>query len=537
MFSYFRFWAIVFSCALGWACSSDGADGDEALISHGNGHASGFQKPKSVPKQVDDGATAYLELPRNQRGYRVFERRIDQVRVILVPAGHFLKRDYMFLPPERDGGTWRELPAFLCDEYEVTNTQVLKFLESQEGLITRGQTIFSRDGKSPLISSHRWGLSIDAAGPRLREGYAQHPAVGASGHLALAYARWVGGDLPRGDEYEKAASGPSGLMFPWGGVEQKPDSTLCNSFLHGPKRTLRVGSFPKGRSPYGIHDLAGNVYERAYWNADTANGERSKLATMIKGGGWTTAHWWNHRCVDRCGQPLESMEGSVGFRVVVRDPKVLQSLGAIAETLRISVDTEEALAEASHRNVPILLYKGYETCGQCDRVQGELFREPEFVRFANQNVIVLAGHDVREGNGVPKLPLDEKGRFFAHSKRDIDELRFVFEDFKRDSPVKYFPVPEEVELFIISPGLFLLNPHVELMKGPADPILIAEQAFMRHKTGGSIDVFKGLIKEAQGYLGPGMSWADYRGGKPALVTSWRPGRRRAKTGVAPVYSE
>lgn len=314
----------------------------------------------------------------NAQGYKEYLRLRDKMVCVLIPCGDFYKRAYADTPPDnRVEGEFLNFDDMLYDKYEVTNTQVAEFLNKLEFSVV-DNILIAPDGKTPWVSEHKWGLSFSALidgnsnGSDSRtqdgfdkvyiqpqQGYEKHPFVGGTGFLAEAYAKWVGGKLPRGMQYEKAAAGPSGLLFPWGNYGEMPNSNNCNGYLTGPKHTMPVGSYPKGISPYGLHDMAGNVYERAYWDDGVpVDDTPASQATMLKGGSWVSSNWWNFRCVCRCGQPMDAMEGSVGFRVVVTE-----DLGALVENapkLRTFVDTSDAYAEAEERNVPIFLYLGYE---------------------------------------------------------------------------------------------------------------------------------------------------------------------------------
>ena len=93
---------------------------------------------------------------------------------------------------------------------------------------------------------------------------ADYPVVGVSWFEALAYCRWLSQQtglafrLPTEAEWEKAARGPDGRLYPWGNTWE---AGRCNSEEAGLKRTTLVGQYPTGASPYGALDLAGNVWE------------------------------------------------------------------------------------------------------------------------------------------------------------------------------------------------------------------------------------------------------------------------------------
>ena len=129
------------------------------------------------------------------------------------------------------------------------------------------------------------------------------PIVGASFHEAEAFARWQGFRLPTEAEWERASRGEDGRRYPWGD-EWNP------SLAHhrgGSRGTLPVGSFPGGRSPHGLLDCSGNVWE---WCGDVyAKGLRS-----ARGGAWN-AHPPQLRCASRNAWPPAARFSNLGFRV------------------------------------------------------------------------------------------------------------------------------------------------------------------------------------------------------------------------------
>jgi formylglycine-generating enzyme required for sulfatase activity len=88
----------------------------------------------------------------------------------------------------------------------------------------------------------------------------QHPINCVSALAADSFCRWKGKRLPSAEEWERAARGSDGRIFPWGNSEPK-DQLCWNPDGDSSKSTCPVGSYPKGASPYGVLDMAGNVAE------------------------------------------------------------------------------------------------------------------------------------------------------------------------------------------------------------------------------------------------------------------------------------
>ncbi len=109
---------------------------------------------------------------------------------------------------------------------------------------------------------------------------ADHPVVGVSYYEAEAYASWAGKRLPTEQEWEKAARGTDGRKYPWGNAF---DTTKCNSGGGCFDATTPVTTYPKGISPSGCFDMAGNVWEwcASWYDAD-------KDTRVLRGGSWYT---------------------------------------------------------------------------------------------------------------------------------------------------------------------------------------------------------------------------------------------------------
>ena len=138
-------------------------------------------------------------------------------------------------------------------------------------------------------------------------GLDDHPVVQISWNDATAYCRWAGGDLPTEAQWEKAARGVDGRIYPWG--DQAPAGNLLNSadrsldvtwadksIDDGYQFTAPVGHYPAGKSFYGALDMAGNVWEwvrdwyddKYYASSPARNPENTTEsgARILRGGSW-----------------------------------------------------------------------------------------------------------------------------------------------------------------------------------------------------------------------------------------------------------
>jgi formylglycine-generating enzyme required for sulfatase activity len=175
---------------------------------------------------------------------------------VLIPTGSFLMGS---LPGEN-------IPASELPQHEVD----LAVYRIGKFPVTIAQYAeFVKQTKHPAPKKVGW------FGPTPPKNKLDHPVVGTSWYDALAYCQWLEEQtgrayrLPSEAEWEKAARGTDGRIFPWG---DEWDAKRCNC---ANSETTPVAAFPAGQSPYGCYDMLGNVWEwtSTLWGQDWQESE------------------------------------------------------------------------------------------------------------------------------------------------------------------------------------------------------------------------------------------------------------------------
>jgi formylglycine-generating enzyme required for sulfatase activity len=172
-------------------------------------------------------------------------KSVNNVREQLLPQGMVLVPAGPFFFSISKNNTALDYDFFI-DETPVTNRQFARFLTNSNYV-----TYLLRN-LSPT------GAQVYEVIIELAEIKPDHPVVSVSWFDALTYATWCGKRLPKSIEWEKAARGTDGRIFPWG---NEFDANRCNCVDSGIGTTTPVKKYPNGRSPYGCYDMAGNVFE------------------------------------------------------------------------------------------------------------------------------------------------------------------------------------------------------------------------------------------------------------------------------------
>jgi formylglycine-generating enzyme required for sulfatase activity len=224
--------------------------------------------------------------------------------MVFVPAGEF----WMGSEDSNSDADDDEKPkhkvyedAFWIDKTEVTNAQYRKCVDT-------GACSPPEGSGSATRNTYYGNPDFD-----------DYPVINVTWHQAQQYAEWVGARLPTEAEWEYAASGPNGYIYPWG--NNLPNDSLANhrGFVGD---TTAVGSYPDGASWFGALDMAGNVWE---WTSslyrdypyDATDGREDLDATgyrVLRGGAFGDAAR-AVRCADRVGDSPDLKYNSVGFRL------------------------------------------------------------------------------------------------------------------------------------------------------------------------------------------------------------------------------
>lgn len=231
--------------------------------------------------------------------------------------------------------------GFVMQRFPVTNREYLVFLndllvqEREEeallyaprdraGPIAPGAIQYARhaDGFFDVgVDKDGWAWGLDM------------PVIMVDWYAAQAYARWLSARtgqswrLPSELEWEKAARGVDGRVYPWGDIYDP--SWVCTRLSHtGTPAPQNVFAFPADVSPYGIHDLGGNVREwtqSPWWDGGppvvggrevSGGADSDKHQRVVRGGGWDTGLVANIHAASRRGSVPSTLDSDIGFRLV-----------------------------------------------------------------------------------------------------------------------------------------------------------------------------------------------------------------------------
>lgn len=210
------------------------------------------------------------------------EVTINGVEFLRVPAGEFFYRvetNKWHLAPDgppiyRDVRIW--LDEYYIAKYEARARDLMRFFNSDAAPREMLDRLWADESVQPIdqegavsFAHHPYRKPGDDAGCTVRLGkdgryYLRHPerdlpTTELTWELGDAFARWMGFRLPTEAEWQKAARGPGRRIWPWG--DEYPDDTYAHFESTPHCEPVPVDAYPRGRSPYGAYNMAGNVRE------------------------------------------------------------------------------------------------------------------------------------------------------------------------------------------------------------------------------------------------------------------------------------
>ncbi|MDR3575748.1 MAG: SUMF1/EgtB/PvdO family nonheme iron enzyme [Anaerolineaceae bacterium] len=235
----------------------------------------------------------------------------DRMVMVHVPAGPFLMGSSPCIDPdsqpEQQPAHTVNLDSYWIDRTEVTNA------------------LYARCVKTDACSAPHDASSATRQVYYGNPKFANFPVINVDWSQASAYCQWAGRRLPSEAEWEKAARGTDGRIIPWSASDGSvDDKTNTGNFLNRVRDTTRVGSYPKGASPYGALDMAGNVWEwvqdwysETYYQDSPTNNPTGPLSAPyrgLRGGSWISDFIFIE---ERAGAAPQGWFNTVGFRCAV----------------------------------------------------------------------------------------------------------------------------------------------------------------------------------------------------------------------------
>lgn len=230
---------------------------------------------------------------------------IPDISWVKVPAGDFIfgfdRRIY--------------IDQFYISRYTITNEQFQAFIDDNG------------------FTDKRWWEQLDLhedAPEAIRWDYPNYPRVRVSWFGAVAFCQWLSDklgfevSLPTEPEWEKAARGVNGSIYPWGGTYLAGYSNINEAISGISSSNLRepcaVGMFPHAQSTYGVHDMIGNVWEWCLndYRDPTITTITGSNKRALRGGAWDSDRLFAHT-IRRRGELPTTQFNAIGFRIACKD--------------------------------------------------------------------------------------------------------------------------------------------------------------------------------------------------------------------------
>ncbi|MBN1313113.1 MAG: formylglycine-generating enzyme family protein [Anaerolineae bacterium] len=324
----------------GLACSSQGEPGDDVTDAPAIPDMPDTSEPVTVEPPGEQAAT---ELPTEpaltptaealtNAGWQPIVGELGGLPMVYVPAGCFL----MGSTEEQIAAAMEACPElysgapFACDAsgYQAEGPQREVCLDA----FWIGQTEITNSQYAACVDAGACAPPADRTYFDNPE-YADHPAVQIAWPDAVSYAAWIGGSLPTEAQWEYAARGPDGWVYPWGDTFEKDRLNYCDvncdvyfwvdaTYDDGYALTAPVGTYPNGASWVGALDVSGNAWEWVSsifkdYPYDAADGREDSNAAgdhVLRGGAFDLSYL-DVRSAFRYRLPSEGVCRGYGFRV------------------------------------------------------------------------------------------------------------------------------------------------------------------------------------------------------------------------------
>ncbi len=292
--------------------------------------------PTETPSPTPSSTPTNTPTATPDRYPNTIVREQDGMLMVLIPADTFLmgagENDFIAASDERPLHQVR-LSQFYMDKYEVNVEQFAAFL-NRLGSYERACEGVDCAWPNELAGYTSYLLRQDLGDGTVqyfpRTGFANYPINHVSWYGAKLYCESVGARLPTEAEWEYAARGTDGRLYPWGNIQPEPGGDRAIFQSESYENLKPVDALPNGASPFGVFGMAGSLWE---WTADWYNerwyeesnisnptGPETGFARVIRGGAWPFNNQADRiRATNRSSLTPEFISSAVGFRCV-RNP-------------------------------------------------------------------------------------------------------------------------------------------------------------------------------------------------------------------------
>ena len=271
----------------------------------------------SIEPSATDAPTPTLEPGTQQLA------PIDGMVLIYIPAGQaWIGSDLDSPHAEAHEFPAHEvaLPAFWMDKTEVSNAMYQRCVEARLQI----SPIPGADPDGCRVHSEDF-LPDQAITYHYNPAFADYPVLNISWFAAKDYCYWAARRLPSEEEWERAARGSDRRIYPWGNSEPNPELANYAHSLSIARLPAKIGAHPHGVSPFGVLDMAGNVWEwtsswfDAFEGSSFTSSNYGEVARVVKGGSYAS---WPQviRSASRMGTEPDKWSMQTGFRCATDEP-------------------------------------------------------------------------------------------------------------------------------------------------------------------------------------------------------------------------